>query len=73
MQVWSRNKNMNADQQDEIELDIRRMEEEWDQAQLNHDTEALDRILSDDFIATVGDEIYTKTQVMENPEGRTSH
>ncbi len=60
---------MNADQQDEIELDIRRLEEEWDQAQLNPNTETLDRRLFDDFIATVGDETYTKNQVIEKLKG----
>ena len=56
---------MNADHENEMELEIKRLEQEWDHAQLKNDTEELDQLLSEDFIATVGDDIYTKTQVIE--------
>jgi uncharacterized protein (TIGR02246 family) len=56
---------MNMDPENEMELEIRRLEKEWDQAQLQHDTEALDRLLSDDFLTTVGEETHTKAQVLE--------
>jgi ketosteroid isomerase-like protein len=57
---------MQTNQNSEVEQEIRTLERKWDEAQLHHDTTALDRIMADDFIAIVRGESHVKNEVIES-------
>lgn len=57
---------------EELKRQVEKLEEAWRTAQLNGDVEAMDRLLSDDYIGiTMNGQIVTKAQQLDRMRSRT--
>jgi ketosteroid isomerase-like protein len=57
---------------DQYKHQVERLEEQWRVAQLNDDVEAMDRLLSEDFVGiTMNGQVVTKTQQLDRMRNRS--
>jgi ketosteroid isomerase-like protein len=57
---------------DELKRQVEKLEEVWRTAQMNTDVDAMDKLLSDDYIGiTMNGQVVTKTQQLDRMRNRT--
>jgi ketosteroid isomerase-like protein len=49
-----------------IEQEIREMERKWDESQIHPEMGLLDRMMADEYVAVLLNNVYTKAEVMES-------
>jgi ketosteroid isomerase-like protein len=54
-----------------IEQEIREMERKWDASQLHPEMDLLDRLMADEYVAVLLNNIYTKAEVMQSYRSTT--
>jgi ketosteroid isomerase-like protein len=62
---------MEASDNVRIEQEIREMERKWDASQLNPEMGLLDRMMADEYVAVLLNNVYTKAEVMESYRSTT--